>query len=94
VTTRLLTMQEVAERLAHGYDWFRRQRARLERDEGFPAPVRGCGNRWDPRAIEQWLDRQREPQVNMMLRADFCGDPAEVAARLDSRAVAIGRRYQ
>lgn len=85
---RLLTMREVAERLAHGYDWFRRQRKTLERDEGFPKPVSGCGNRWDPRAIDRWLAAQGGPAVTVNV------DIADVANKLDGRARQIGERLQ
>jgi hypothetical protein len=58
---RLLTAAGVARKLGRSLSWFQRQREALERDKGFPLPVDGCGHRWDPVAIDAWLDRQRGP---------------------------------
>lgn len=55
----LLTQRQVAEWLGHSLDWFRRHRARLTAEQGFPAPVPGLGRRWDPAAITAWLARYR-----------------------------------
>ena len=52
----LLTSAQVAARLGHKASWFLRRRPSLEADHGFPRPVDGCGMRWDPAAIERWLD--------------------------------------
>lgn len=54
----LLTGPEVARALGRSYGWFHRHRPSLEAERGFPPPVAGCGLRWDPRAIETWLDAQ------------------------------------
>lgn len=51
----LLTMPQTAARLGRSYAWFTKNRADLFA-EGFPEPVPGCGNMWDPRAIDLWLD--------------------------------------
>jgi predicted DNA-binding transcriptional regulator AlpA len=56
----LLTAPQVAAALGYRHAWFLRHRARLEADHGFPAPVDGCGMRWDPAAIEDWLDARRQ----------------------------------
>lgn len=53
---RLLTAAEVAIRLGRTVGWFRRNRPELEERHGFPRPVDGCGMRWDPLALDRWLD--------------------------------------
>lgn len=55
----LLTAPQVAGALGYRYAWFLRNRATLEAQHGFPRPVDGCGLRWDPAAIEDWLDARR-----------------------------------
>ena len=40
---------------------FHCRRRRLEQ-AGFPPPVAGLPDRWDPRAIEAWLAAQRPPE--------------------------------
>ena len=54
----LLTAPLVARKLGRSLNWFYRHRTELEDDHSFPRTVRGCGTRWDPRAIEAWLDAQ------------------------------------
>jgi predicted DNA-binding transcriptional regulator AlpA len=56
----LMTAPQVAAALGYRHGWFLRNRARLEAEHGFPGPVDGCGLRWDPAAIEDWLDRRRQ----------------------------------
>lgn len=56
---QLLSAPQVAAQLGHRAAWFYRNRARLQAQHGFPAPVDGCGLRWDPVAIGAWLDAQR-----------------------------------
>jgi hypothetical protein len=58
----LLTAPQVARRFSRSLGWFRRMRPSLEA-RGFPLPVDGCGLRWDPAAIDDWLDAQRRPAV-------------------------------
>lgn len=53
-----LTLAQVAARLGYKPAWFRKHRARLERVEGFPPPLAGCGNRWDSKAVDLWKDAQ------------------------------------
>lgn len=55
---QLLAAPAVAQLLGHSASWFYRQRAELEGQHGFPAPVAGCGLRWDSAAIHRWLDAQ------------------------------------
>ena len=38
---------------------------RLTESEGFPPPVRGCGRRWDPVAVDAWLDSLLAPSVKI-----------------------------
>lgn len=60
MSRRLLTTTEVAARLAPGCKdplaWFYRHRRDLVERHGFPPPVPGCGRRWDPAALDAWLD--------------------------------------
>ena len=53
-----LTAAQVANGFGRSLTWFYAQRAALEA-RGFPAPVDGCGLRWDPAAIQDWQDAQR-----------------------------------
>lgn len=54
----LLTAPMVAKALGRSLSWFAKHRVELEECHGFPKSVRGCGTRWDPRAIDAWLDQQ------------------------------------
>ena len=90
----LLTSDEVAARLKYTLAWFYRHQASLRRD-GFPAPVFGEGRhgRWDPVAIDRWLDakiaadpdaiarRASDARMDAQLGAD--------AAELNARALAL-----
>ena len=67
---QLLTAPMVARGLSRSVGWFLRNRADLESDHGFPAPVDGCGMRWDPAAIEDWLDARRKRAVPPELAAE------------------------
>ena len=64
----LLKTAEVADRLGHHVEWFYKNRRRLEQDYGFPPPVRGMRHRWDPAAIDAWLDRQFPPEITLAVR--------------------------
>lgn len=56
----LWTAHQVAEALAlPSARHFHCRRRRLEDGHGFPPPVAGLPDRWDPRAIEAWLAAQR-----------------------------------
>jgi hypothetical protein len=52
-----LTAADVARGFRHSLGWFYRNRVRLEA-RGFPVPVDGLGLRWDPAAIDAWLNAQ------------------------------------
>lgn len=56
----LLDAAGVAQKLRHSRDWFYRQYPGLLQ-RGFPEPVPGMGRRWDPAAINAWLDQQANP---------------------------------
>ncbi|WP_206934188.1 hypothetical protein [Roseococcus thiosulfatophilus] len=58
MTPRLLTSHQVAELLGLRPRQFGARRAGLEA-AGFPGPVAGLPDRWDPLAIEAWLAAQR-----------------------------------
>ena len=72
----LLNMPQVAQRLGHSRAWFYRNREMLEREHGFPGSVLGCGKRWDPTAIDCWLDRQMPAHLRP-------GPPHDEAGRYD-----------
>ena len=58
----LWTAHQVAQALAlPSARAFHCRRRRLEQ-AGFPPPVAGLPDRWDPRAIEAWLAAQRPPE--------------------------------
>ncbi len=61
----LLSSAQVAQRLAHATHWFYRHKKRLIEREGFPPPV--LANKWDPAAIDAWLDARMPAE----LRADI-----------------------
>lgn len=87
MTRDLLMQRAVAERLNMTYDQFSRRKAGLIAGHGFPPPVAGCGNRWDPEAIDAWLDRQLEAAgVSPVVHIDRARD---VDILLDERARAI-----
>lgn len=74
----LIKTAAVADRLNVPVDWFYKHRRRLEAHHGFPRPVAGMRHRWDPAAIDGWLDRQipptavaagRAPDYSNVLRA-------------------------
>lgn len=48
---------QVASRLNHGLEWFRKNRSELEGKDGFPGKDNRLGG-WDSKAIELWLDRR------------------------------------
>lgn len=63
----LLSMEDLADRLRKSPDWFSRNRKALEDgDPPFPKPVFGdgtAGQRWDPKAVDLWLDAQIDPAL-------------------------------
>jgi hypothetical protein len=79
----LWTAHQVAEALAlPSARAFHCRRRRLE-EAGFPSPVRGLPDRWDPRAIEAWLALQRPASL-------AAPDTAEALLIARARAIAPG----
>jgi hypothetical protein len=84
----LWTAHQVAQALAlPAARHFRCRRRRLEAEHGFPPPVAGLPDRWDPRAIEAWLAAQR---AGLMPPAR--DEAAEGEAMLIARARAMAAR--
>lgn len=90
----LLTTAQVAARLGHpgaaGVAWFYRHRRALRADR-FPEPVTGCGYRWDPAAIDAWLDGDQPHSAAQIGGPEF--DPGvskRLAANADAIVEAIG----
>ena len=53
---KLLTQRQVAARLGITLGYWHRRKAGLLAKHRFPPPVAGLGLRWDPVAIDRWLD--------------------------------------
>lgn len=97
---RVLTQAQVAAGLGVTEDWFYRNRARLMREEGFPPPLPLgiAGMKWDPLAIELWMNSKLPPDLRAMLAPPAppaapgplsFDDEAAIDAALDARAAAI-----
>jgi len=88
----LLDRSAVARKLGITVEKFYRQRPDLEA-EGFPAPAIGrmSGARWDPVAIDRWLDRKLSTPAPA---ASGAGKVEDWGAELDRNAAALaaGRR--
>jgi hypothetical protein len=81
----LLDNEQVADRLHVTYDWWMRNKRRLIDKEGFPGEVRGIPQRWDPAAVNRWLDAQMKPA----LRVEISGQSiADVLAEAEQRLIA------
>lgn len=57
--------------------WYRKRRD-LER-RGFPQPTPGFTNRWDPVAIDLWLDANIDPKLKRLLEGRATKPPAAAA---------------
>lgn len=85
----LLSMEQLAALLGKSPDWLSRNRKALE--EGtppFPKPVfgdGGPGQRWDPKAINLWLDAHIDPLL-MTARHHTGTAPDTLDLRLSMRA--------
>jgi len=85
----LLDRAGVARKLGMTVETLYRRLAELEAD-GFPKPVHGrmSGARWDPVAIDRWLDRKLPPELADTANA-VRGEP-DWDALLDGKAEQIG----
>lgn len=81
----LLDAEQVAARLHVTLDWWRHNRRRLQESFGFPLPIAGIGGRWDPLAIQAWLDAQLPAYAPRPSAANDAGAPADWSAELDRR---------
>lgn len=79
-------LADLAARLGHSYSWMRQNIRRLQRAHGFPGTIPGCGNVYDPLAVEAWLARQRDHVVAQSVDTS----PPDWATILDQRAAALG----
>lgn len=63
---RLLSEEQVADKIGFSRSWFNRKRPELEA-LGFPKPVldndRLGARRWDDKAIDLWLDARMSPNL-------------------------------
>jgi len=94
---QLLTLTQIAAQLGVPLSALYRNVGSM-RACGFPRPVAGCGRRYDPEAIAQWLARQRtnpsslpeeEAEQPPAPAADnIPGWQAELDRRLDQRVAA------
>lgn len=86
----LLDRAGVARKLGITVEKFYRNRPELEAD-GFPRPVLGnmSGARWDPAAIDRWLDSK----IAQGAPAIAAGGTVDIADDLDRNAAAIGARF-
>jgi predicted DNA-binding transcriptional regulator AlpA len=60
----LLDLRDLAKRIKRSLDWTYRALPGLIADHGFPAPLPGLGKRWDPVAVDAWLDAQLAPELS------------------------------
>lgn len=99
---QLLTAADIAARLGVAPEWLRRRLGRLYR-AGLPRPLPLPGvKRWDPAALDLWLDRFLAPSAGgtpsrpavLHQPANDVGEEDPEAARwaaiLDRRAAALG----
>ena len=90
VDRTLITAAVVAAKLGRPAVWFYRNRKMLESERGFPTKVSGCGNRWDPAAIDRWLDSQMPDDLRS--KDEKRNDEADdMDARLARRGALIAR---
>lgn len=86
---RLLPRAELAAKLGHATEWFNKHLPELLAD-GFPPPALGTrsGARWDPAAVDDWLDRKRplKPAPDAAAEAQLRQEMAEIADEIDAAA--------
>lgn len=61
----LLAIAQVALRLNVSAENFNRRRRELIERHGFPPPLPGLALRWDPLAIDLWLDKHIPPPLRI-----------------------------
>jgi hypothetical protein len=81
----LLDNDQVADRMHVTYDWWMRNKKRLIGEEHFPPEVKGIPQRWDPRAIDRWLDAQMGPALRIEIGS---GDVARMLEEAEQRLIA------
>lgn len=94
----LLNIDGVCAKLSVSKDWFFRHNKSLVELKGFPGPVpgfeAGSGRRWDPAAIDAWLDLQMAPalrEAHVARAAADAGDRKDWGAIGRQNAEAIAR---
>lgn len=94
MTRELLTMEAVALKLGRGREWFWKHWRTLISRHRFPKPVPGLGKRWDPMAIDCWLDSHIDPAF-LAARARAAGEPPiagpDHSTLLEDRAERLAR---
>lgn len=90
----LLDRAGVARRINITVERLYRQLPGMIATEGFPPPVWGNmrGARWDPVAIDKWLDSRLAPVANAPAARAAEANPDAAAALLDFRAAQLARR--
>lgn len=91
VEFELLDLDALARRLRVSKDWWFRHRRALE-GLGFPAPVKGIPNHWDPVAIRAWLDSQLPDYARKPATDVPTGELVDFDAMLAARARGEARR--
>jgi hypothetical protein len=87
VTRVLLSAAQLAAKLNQSLDWWYHNRPALEA-AGFPTTVPGMGKRWDPVAVDAWLDLQVPGHLRAALPVAEKPEP-DLAAELAERARAL-----
>ncbi len=86
---RLIRAREVADLLDHPIAWFYRHKRRLIENHGFPGPI--ITNKWDPVAIDRWLDNKMPAHLRPAANDDAdAGKLARMRRDLDAAAERMG----
>jgi len=69
---------EIAARLRVSADWWTKNHGRLEREEGFPAPLPGFKRplRWSGSQVEAWIRAPRQVRPPAIAQSTHAGDVA------------------
>ncbi len=89
----LLTVAQIIgpDHLNVSLDWWRHNNRRLREKFGFPNHVEGMPSRWDPHAVEAWLDGMIPPEYRVTLGAEPQLD-TEIDRRLEEKGRALAQR--